>query len=78
MPTREIVLCHPVRTAIGTFNGSLKTIPATDLGAAALLLCALQSGTIGGMLSNRAIVFLAAVLTGCATARRSVHLRPEA
>jgi acetyl-CoA C-acetyltransferase len=34
MPAREIVLCHPVRTAIGTFNGSLKTIPATDLGAA--------------------------------------------
>jgi acetyl-CoA C-acetyltransferase len=34
MPAREIVLCHPVRTAIGTFNGSLKTIPVTDLGAA--------------------------------------------
>ena len=34
MKTREIVLCSPVRTAIGTFNGSLKTIPAPDLGAA--------------------------------------------
>ncbi|MFC3674480.1 thiolase family protein [Ferrovibrio xuzhouensis] len=34
MSKREIVLCHPVRTAIGTYNGSLKSIPATDLGAA--------------------------------------------
>lgn len=33
MSTRDIVLCSPVRTAIGAFNGSLKTIPATDLGA---------------------------------------------
>src|SRR6201987_1724604 len=32
MPT-EVVLCSPVRTAIGAFNGSLKTIPAADLGA---------------------------------------------
>jgi acetyl-CoA C-acetyltransferase len=33
MSTSEIVLCSPVRTAIGTFNGSLKAIPATELGA---------------------------------------------
>ena len=34
MNQREVVLCNPVRTAIGTFGGSLKSIPATDLGAA--------------------------------------------
>src|SRR5215471_13044833 len=34
MPTRETLLVHPVRTAIGTFNGTLKTTPATELGAA--------------------------------------------
>jgi acetyl-CoA C-acetyltransferase len=34
MQTSEVVLCHPVRTAIGTYNGSLKSIPATALGAA--------------------------------------------
>ncbi|WP_149537304.1 thiolase family protein [Siccirubricoccus phaeus] len=34
MSQAEIVLCHPVRTAIGAFNGSLKGTPATDLGAA--------------------------------------------
>src|SRR5258708_31761862 len=33
MSTRNVVLCNPVRTAIGAFNGSLRTIPATDLGA---------------------------------------------
>lgn len=30
---REIVLCHPLRTAIGGFNGGLRDVPATTLGA---------------------------------------------
>lgn len=29
----EVVLCNPVRTAIGTYGGSLKDVPAPDLGA---------------------------------------------
>jgi acetyl-CoA C-acetyltransferase len=33
---RSIVLAAPVRTAIGTFGGSLKDMPAADLGAAAI------------------------------------------
>jgi acetyl-CoA C-acetyltransferase len=33
MAIREVVLCAPVRTAIGTYNGSLKATPATELGA---------------------------------------------
>lgn len=33
MDMREVVLCAPVRTAIGTYNGSLKATPATELGA---------------------------------------------
>jgi acetyl-CoA C-acetyltransferase len=33
MKSRDVVLCSPVRTAIGGFNGSLKTSPATELGA---------------------------------------------
>jgi acetyl-CoA C-acetyltransferase len=32
----EIVLCHPVRTAIGSFNGALRDVPATTLGATVL------------------------------------------
>jgi acetyl-CoA C-acetyltransferase len=34
--TRSVVLAEPVRTAIGTFGGSLKEIAAPDLGAAAI------------------------------------------
>ena len=36
MSAREIVLCAPVRTPIGAFNGSLKSIPAVELGATAV------------------------------------------
>lgn len=32
----EIVICAPVRTAIGTYNGALKATPATELGAAVI------------------------------------------
>lgn len=34
MKNLSIVLCHPVRTAIGAYNGTLKTTRATELGAA--------------------------------------------
>lgn len=34
MSKREVVLCRPVRTAIGTYNGSLKATSAVELGAA--------------------------------------------
>jgi acetyl-CoA C-acetyltransferase len=33
MATPEIVICNPVRTAIGTYAGTLKGTPATELGA---------------------------------------------
>src|SRR5271156_6525487 len=36
MKDRDVVLCHPVRIAIGTFGGGLKEIPATELGAAVI------------------------------------------
>jgi acetyl-CoA C-acetyltransferase len=36
MPANQVVICHPVRTAIGTYGGSLKSVPATALGAAAI------------------------------------------
>lgn len=32
MSSRDIVLCHPVRTAIGAYNGTLKGVPVTVLG----------------------------------------------
>jgi acetyl-CoA C-acetyltransferase len=36
MSNREVVLCHPLRTAIGTYGGSLKATPASELGAAVI------------------------------------------
>src|SRR3989304_1497638 len=32
----EVVLCAPVRPAIGTYGGTLKNIPAPELGAAVI------------------------------------------
>lgn len=36
MSRTDVVICAPVRTAIGTYAGSLKDIPAADLGATAI------------------------------------------
>ena len=59
MNTREIVLCSPVRTAIGAFNGSLKTIPAPDLGTAVvretLRRSGLDAATIGSVVMGNVI-----------------------
>ena len=33
MAERQVVICSPVRTAIGTYGGALKDVPAADLGA---------------------------------------------
>lgn len=44
MSARQVVLCHPVRTAIGTYGGSVKDVPATDLGAAAVRETLRRSG----------------------------------
>jgi acetyl-CoA C-acetyltransferase len=33
MANKEVVICSPVRTAIGTYGGTLKETPAVDLGA---------------------------------------------
>ncbi|HEX7007822.1 MAG TPA: acetyl-CoA C-acyltransferase, partial [Alphaproteobacteria bacterium] len=34
MAARDVILCSPVRTAIGAYGGTLKSTPATALGAA--------------------------------------------
>nr|WP_245447452.1 thiolase family protein [Methylobacterium sp. 17Sr1-1] len=41
---RDIVLCNPVRTAIGSFGGSLKGTAATELGATAIRETLRRSG----------------------------------
>ncbi len=48
MANRETVLCAPVRTAIGTYAGTLKTIAAPDLGARVVQACLERAGLKGG------------------------------
>jgi acetyl-CoA C-acetyltransferase len=41
---REVVICNPVRTPIGAFGGSLKDVPATEIGAVAVRETLRRSG----------------------------------
>lgn len=43
----EVVLCNPVRTAIGTYGGALKDVPAPALGAAAIRESLKRAGLAG-------------------------------
>lgn len=47
MATREVVLCAPVRTAIGTYGGTLKDMPAPALGAVAIRETLQRAGVAG-------------------------------
>jgi acetyl-CoA C-acetyltransferase len=44
MASRSVVIAEPVRTAIGAFGGSLKDVPAPDLGAVAISAAAERAG----------------------------------
>ena len=57
---RSVVLCAPVRTAIGTFGGSLKETAAPDLGAVALKAAVARAGlrpigATGAVLTTRLV-----------------------
>jgi acetyl-CoA C-acetyltransferase len=59
MSSREVVLCHPVRTAIGTYGGSLKSTQATALGStvvkAVLERAKLDAARIGSVVMGNVI-----------------------
>ena len=59
MSPRDIVLCDAVRTAIGAYNGGLKSVPATDLGATViretLRRGGLEAGAIGSVIMGNVI-----------------------
>src|ERR1700747_502999 len=44
MSSRSVVIAEPVRTAIGTFGGTLKDVPAVELGATAVSGALQRSG----------------------------------
>ena len=47
MVKRDIVICSPVRTAIGSYNGTLKDTPAVELGATTIKACLERAGVAG-------------------------------
>jgi acetyl-CoA C-acetyltransferase len=52
MNARDIILAHPVRTAIGAYNGTLKGIPATELGSIAVRETLRRAGIEGDMVGT--------------------------
>jgi acetyl-CoA C-acetyltransferase len=52
MSQREIVLCNPVRTAIGSYGGSLKDVPAPALGAVVIREAVRRSGLDPGQIET--------------------------
>jgi acetyl-CoA C-acetyltransferase len=44
MASRSVLIAEPVRTAIGAFGGSLKDVPAPDLGAVAIRAAVERAG----------------------------------
>jgi acetyl-CoA C-acetyltransferase len=44
MPSRSVVIAEPVRTAIGAFGGTLKDVPAPDLGAVVIRAAVERAG----------------------------------
>ncbi|WP_029005294.1 thiolase family protein [Azorhizobium doebereinerae] len=59
MSQPDIILAHPVRTAIGAYNGALKATPATELGAIAvretLRRSGLEPGEIGTVVMGNVV-----------------------
>lgn len=59
MGQREVVICNPVRTAIGTYGGTLKDVPAADLGATVIRAtrerAKLGNGAIGTVVMGNVI-----------------------
>ncbi|MBI1892335.1 MAG: thiolase family protein [Burkholderiales bacterium] len=45
--TTSVFLCNPVRTAVGTFGGALKAVPASQLGATAIRHALSRAGVPG-------------------------------
>ena len=59
MTQREIQLCHALRTPIGAFNGALRSVPASALGAVAVRAVLQRSGAdpdaIGGVVMGHVV-----------------------
>ncbi len=59
----DVVICHPVRTAIGSYGGSLSTVPAATLAAATMRECLHRAGDNAGDVEQ--VVLGQVVQAGC-------------
>lgn len=59
MASSNVVLCSPVRSAIGTYGGTLKAVPAPEIGAAAIRAtlerAALQPSDVGTVVMGQVV-----------------------
>jgi len=74
MSSRSVVIAEPVRTAIGAFGGSLKDVPAPDLGAVAIRAAVGAGDAVRRPLQARAVV--KPVLAGGHERLREFRCRP--
>lgn len=80
MAKSNVVLCAPVRTAIGTYGGSLKAVPASDLGGVVIretLLRAKLSGADVGTVVMGQVVQAGAKMNPARQAMRSAGMPVE-
>ena len=73
--SREVVVVSGVRTAIGTFGGSLKDIPTTDL--AALVAAMAMSATVALILEKAASAVVAKTSASAAASSASKRRSPS-
>src|SRR3954447_13532924 len=52
MRSQDVLLCHPVRTAIGAYNGALKGVPVTDLGTTVVRETLARAGLMPEKIGN--------------------------
>ena len=63
---REVVIVSAVRTPIGSFGGSLSTVPATELGAAAIKAAVEKAGVKPEDVND--------VIMGCVLSLSLIHI----
>lgn len=71
MSQTEVVLCHALRTPVGRFGGTLKSTPATELGATVVQAVLKRSGLNGDLVDGVVMGHVITAGAGMNTARQA-------
>ena len=71
MTSSDVVLCHAVRTPVGRFGGTLKSIPASELGGVAICAVLKRSGLDPADVDGAVIGHVVTAGAGMNTARQA-------